>query len=764
MFLKVSQIRKYRVFRNFFWQAPLPEFARYNVIYGWNGSGKTTLSLLFQALERRQNLPDGECVFVFDSGSIKSNRFSSDDPRPSVRVFNRIYIDETVFRSSRPGLPSIFYVAKESKEKQQRIEEISIQLLGEDGNSGLVGKILEMSGNEQRARKELDDFAISKAAEIKAELRSSDSTRFNNYDKRDFMHGIERLLSRGDAPIAASILDERAHREARQKKETSRQPEIALGALSKVDLSGLVDEVRDCLKETVVSTVLERLSRDSEAEQWVRAGLPLHNIGTQNGADKCCLFCQQELTQVRISALEAHFNDNYQRFLRRIGDLQNKVRNLQARLSGIRLPVTAELAPHLREEFTPAREAYELLIDGQKAVVGALDDAMNDKIRRPFDAMLLDDYLKSAPPNYDQLNQEADRIERQVIAHNQFVGEFQQTITSARDAIEAHMLATAAEMYVKLKATLQAIKNETIPLREQKTILEEERDRLDRSIREDRIPADELSQELSAFLGRNELKFIAAGSGYSIMRGDVTADNLSEGEKTAIAFLYFLKSLSDTSFNISTGVVVVDDPVSSLDANSLFCAFAYLSKRTVDAAQLILLTHNFLFLKQVKDWFKHLKNAKNSVSYYMIENFQDLDGRSARIAPMDNLIKDYQSEYHFLFRKVLDGSQQQVGLPLEHYYGLPNVARRLLEVFLGFRFPAEHGFKSRLEKINADPATIARIRRFVHTYSHEEGDGEEIDATMLSEAPAVLRSILDLIQTEDKRHFDQMKAICTAGQ
>lgn len=291
--------------------------------------------------------------------------------------------------------------------------------------------------------------------------------------------------------------------------------------------------------------------------------------------------------------------------------------------------------------------------------------------------------------------------------------------------------------------------------------MEEESNELDKSIREDRIPADELSAELKAFLGREELKFVIAGAGYSIMRGDQQADHLSEGEKTAIAFLYFLKSLRDTSFELSKGVVVIDDPVSSLDANSLFCAFAYLSKRTVGAAQVILLTHNFLFLKQVKDWFKHLNKPKGTVGYYMVENYQEPDGRAARIAAMDPLLKDHQSEYHYLFRKVLEGSQQAMGLPLEHYYGLPNMARRLLEVFLGFRYPGTEGFKSRLERTSVDEATLARIRRFVHTYSHEEGDGEDMDTTMLSEAPVVLQAILDLIKAEDQGHFDEMRLLCT---
>ena len=91
------------------------------------------------------------------------------------------------------------------------------------------------------------------------------------------------------------------------------------------------------------------------------------------------------------------------------------------------------------------------------------------------------------------------------------------------------------------------------------------------------------------------------------------------------------------------------------------------------------------------------------------------------------------------------------------------MARRLLEVFLGFRFPAKKGFHKRIEEVKSEPATVARIRRFVHTYSHEEGDGDEIDTTMLAEAPVILSAILELIRTEDSGHYDEMKALCAAA-
>ena len=64
-----------------------------------------------------------------------------------------------------------------------------------------------------------------------------------------------------------------------------------------------------------------------------------------------------------------------------------------------------------------------------------------------------------------------------------------------------------------------------------------------------------MNQEMAAYLGRDELRFEVQKTGYTITRNGEPALNLSEGEKTAIAFMYFLKSLEDTGFDSKTGVM-----------------------------------------------------------------------------------------------------------------------------------------------------------------------------------------------------------------
>lgn len=43
MFLKINRVKNLGVFSGYAWDAGLPAFERFNVVFGENGSGKTTL-------------------------------------------------------------------------------------------------------------------------------------------------------------------------------------------------------------------------------------------------------------------------------------------------------------------------------------------------------------------------------------------------------------------------------------------------------------------------------------------------------------------------------------------------------------------------------------------------------------------------------------------------------------------------------------------------------------------------------------------------
>lgn len=284
---------------------------------------------------------------------------------------------------------------------------------------------------------------------------------------------------------------------------------------------------------------------------------------------------------------------------------------------------------------------------------------------------------------------------------------------------------------------------------------------LEREISESVKPSVELTHELASYLGQSELKFEPKDKGYAITRGGVPATHLSEGEKTAIAFLYFLKSLQDKSFDLAKSVVVIDDPISSLDANAMFCAFGFMKTRTVNAGQLIILTHNFGFFRLVKNWFFHLPKKDRPAGFYF-QHCATVDGqRSASIGQLDSLLYEYESEYHYLFYRT----HSEVGKTcanLADYYALPNMARRLLESFLSFRFPNEESLQAKLDRVTFDAAKKARILRFLHTYSHDDKVSDPgHDLSVLAETPQILTDLMDLIKAEDTKHYDEMIKVLT---
>ena len=120
---KITRLDHPGVLRNFKWPSDLPEFGRFNLIYGWNGSGKTTLSRLFRHLEQRSVPSTGQVVFCIRGNDVASDTFP--EIGVQVRVFNRDFVNESVFPTGGGDVPPIFVVGKESVEKQKEVDRLN---------------------------------------------------------------------------------------------------------------------------------------------------------------------------------------------------------------------------------------------------------------------------------------------------------------------------------------------------------------------------------------------------------------------------------------------------------------------------------------------------------------------------------------------------------------------------------------------------------------------------------------------------------------
>ena len=145
---------------------------------------------------------------------------------------------------------------------------------------------------------------------------------------------------------------------------------------------------------------------------------------------------------------------------------------------------------------------------------------------------------------------------------------------------------------------------------------------------------------------------------YQVIRPDTgkVADNLSEGEKNFIAFLYFqqlvLGSITQDE-DTRSKIVVIDDPVSSMDSSSLFIVSAQIRKmieicrNNADSRnpvvqgnfikQIFILTHNAYFHREVAYAYA---DRYEFVTYYLIKK---RNGKSS-ITPCERMNPECPTE------------------------------------------------------------------------------------------------------------------------
>jgi wobble nucleotide-excising tRNase len=719
----ISRLRNCGIFRNFDWPGDLPELGRFNLVYGWNGTGKTTLSRVLRHLEKRTT-PQGEVKLKLSNGEFEGKQFP--DLNLPIRVFNRDFVNESVFRKDGGELPAIFVFGAESVEKQKEVE----RLKGERAKAQL--KLDAASTEKDKAGKDLDTLCIDRARVIKDTLRSSGHNPYNNYNKSDFKRDARRMAKGGDG--SAHLLSDEEHEKLLGQHRATPKAKVQKVKYTLPNLREMADKVSQLLNTTVVSATIETLKNDSNLSKWTREGLELH----------------------RHRKAEAHFNDQYEQLMQRLDRFIAELQALSRATTELRLPHKAEFYDDLQTEYQAAEEGLRQVLEEVKDFLDAAVKALMEKKGRPFERV----ECELSVPSVD--GEALEKLNAVIRKHNQACDDFKTRVTNARKRLAEHMIAEVLGEFVSRRDALEKAEKKLKAAQEDLQFLDEKIAALEREIVEHRRPAEELNEELRKYLGHDELRLEVRDTGYIITRGGVPAQSLSEGEMTAIALLYFLKSLQDKQFDLRNGVVVLDDPVSSLDANALYLAFGFIRERTKDVGQLIILTHNFTFFRQVRNWFHHLPNQKKKdisrrpARFYMLNCVRDGDQRYATICQLDPLLEEYESEYHYLFACIYRAASSDTPGTLEQNYSLPNMARRLLESFLAFRRPAGD-LREKMKSIDFDERRKSRILSFVHTYSHSNTIGEpEHDPSLLTEAKSVLKDLLELIQSEDKAHYDAM--------
>lgn len=703
-----------------------PEFKRYNVIYGSNGTGKTTLSKLLGALNEGSH-PEFPSLEYQVETSDQTHLSQGSKSTTPIRVFNRDFVEDNVDFVSSSSKSINVILGKANKETLLAIANDKKTL--EEINATILSKTDLKKRKEDERGKEFTNIAkVIGQTKLQNGIRNYTKTHAENAFKK---LGEKILLNQLELnTLSVSI----------SQTSLPQQSPISIEKATK-DLSDIVNDAETLLMKTVEAVVIERLKENSDISIWVEAGLKIYT--DHQGSE--CEFCGNSIGESRIQLLTAHFNEAD-------GNLKKDVDNLAIRLTGLFNEIATVEIPDKMNIYQDLRSEYS---DCVKAVTNEREILLNTI--KQFKDYILSKKLHTTvklqtlnAPTSAKLVNTVDKLNVAIAKHNTITNDFEQRQDEAMGKIETHYLSTIFDAIQKFDEIIGDLKAELEVLSTNKKHLSESIAHKTTTVSSSSEACGILNRSLNKFLGHKEINFEVKddGTGYIILRRGKIASNLSEGERTAIAFIFFITQLQDDNFDQANGIVVIDDPVSSLDSNSQFQAFSFLKESTKDASQLFVFTHNFDFLKLMLNWVKRTNNA----GLFMVKNRYETDGsRNAYLDKLDKSLECFESEYHYLFNIIFkyrdDGT-------IENAYRIPNIARKLLESFLMFRVPKNVSTYQRLMEIEYDGAVKTAIYKFVNDQSHITGAG--FDPSLVSEAQKCVKYLLEMMKAVDEKHYNYL--------
>ncbi len=300
--------------------------------------------------------------------------------------------------------------------------------------------------------------------------------------------------------------------------------------------------------------------------------------------------------------------------------------------------------------------------------------------------------------------------------------------------------------------------------------------------KDERKGAERVNSLLNNFFGHDSIKLEARDGAdkatvkFEITRNGKSAYNLSEGECSLIAFCYFIAKLDDPESKGKELIIYIDDPISSLDGNHIFFMFSLIAKPIKNAngantyryKQLFISPHNLDFLK----YLKRLSIPKKKIpagegktksvddhEHFMIER----NGASSNILLMPSYLKDYITEFHYLFHQIYKCKDQAAAqICHEPFFGFGNNLRKFLEAYLFFKYPYHDDRNDAFERIkkffgDEEDTAIALVNRLNNEFSHLEAVPDRgFKPVEIPEIAKVANYVLDKIYDSDSVQYNAL--------
>lgn len=757
MITQINKLKYFGIYQNYTWGA-IDDFKKKNLVYGWNYSGKTTLSKLFQVLEfkdKNRYFNKAEIEITVNDGTTKTFNQDTLHSFPFyVKVFNSEYI-KRIFSWDEPKSgfsPISFYLgdtAGDLKKKIKKLETINERLdfLCEKKYKSIIvdfDNFNKTNGLFSRKAKEIRDNYLPGV--------------FNptTFDKGHFKSIVDEVKANLDDYILKDSERDTTKKEAlaENKFETQNEKFNIQESLEQLSL-----KVKSILEDSAPKTIsLPNLEEDPELFAWVQKGISLHKDSTE------CKFCSQRLPDNRIEDLNSFYSKKLKEIQDAIGEATKKI-EAERKIIEINFPVKKDIAEHLQTQYESAINAYEKQKEIYKEKLSILEKDLHSKGSYIFNA------IKSTEIELVSLQTQLDSIIAVIKNHNKWLSEFEERKSAAIKKLLKHYVAEYLKegdynnKEYKKNCAKQIIEKIQEKINNNNQSIKSFNEQLSSTAK----GQGELNNILEILLHRDDIKIEIRDEKFRLERSGYPAEHLSEGEKSAIAFAYFLTELkalrNDDPPKLPKTIIFIDDPISSLDSNHIFQVRSLLKDffKTEDFAQLFISTHNFEFFSVLFDSgiFGTIKydTKEQKRPLYFIKRHKD---GSSTIEKMPKTFSNYKSEYVGLFHILKEFNDSADKENFAYLLLLPNALRRFVELYTLSKYPANNDstVDQRVElifKSNEKPHhNIKLLNWFSHQNQIEKLQQHDEKIMQISDA---INDLIEYLKNEDELHWKGLNGI-----
>ena len=650
-------------------QAEIDDCKKINYIFGANGSGKSTISSFLSGIDDPR----------FSSSSIAWEG----ETRENIEVYDKAFKQANL----QQEMPGIFTIGSAAIEEVRELELLKEELAKKTKDWEMSCEAYHKKSNEEKPAIEnqfKDDAWEYIFKQNEADFKNAFAGLRNSKDK--FVEELKRRII--GIPDHKGVICER--QDLRKRAQTLYASKPEKHDIIHLDIDNQIAFLDKIMIDKVWSTAIAgsadvniaALIQELGNSSWVSQGRQYIKEDS-----KKCPFCQQEtITEEFRREVEDFFDADYKR---RIDYMNELLVRYESHMKEIVEAI--EIAIQDKEESIQVGklniDVYEAKKDLLKTEFEKNVRKIKKKITEPEKRIVLSD-VKEKLKDIDDLLVEANAL---IESHNKLVDKKETEEISLRDDVWATCIKDAELIIKKYQKDLSKITKAMSSIKRERDSKKAERDQLQKIIEEKgknitsvQPTIDEINRSLRAYGFTSFSIQPAEGKEnyYCIKRDDGTyaTNTLSEGEETFLTFLYFMqktKGSTDQSHVSDKKIIVLDDPISSLDSTILYVVSTIVKdlsyrirKGQGDVTQLFVLTHNAFFhkeasfingrtseLKDVNYWFIRKKNGIATIDSYGMKN-------------------PISTSYELLWKELKDDSGASL-------ISIQNTMRRIIENYFG---------------------------------------------------------------------------------